>query len=220
MRPKGGQRAGDPDWPDLTSSFHGLQVRPLIHRTGLWFSNTSPSHSLSNKLPNEGIFFPNLVNTMSPEGLLQRASHLRPAIVQYLALSAPKVSGWEQGFAKNLAPGSPLASSFPPVRRRCHPSLGPRQGHNSAVWVLATDTITWAADKTHLPGTRRAEPLLTHNSLVLRHSYRWPWNKKKKGKCITSYMRQAHSACSCAFLYIFHIWIFMASSLPHCNMLS
>lgn len=26
MRPKGGQRAGDPDWPDLTSSFDGLQV--------------------------------------------------------------------------------------------------------------------------------------------------------------------------------------------------
>ncbi len=56
MRPKREQRAGNPDCLDLTSSFHGLQVRPLIHRTGLWFSNTSPPHSLSNKLPNEGIF--------------------------------------------------------------------------------------------------------------------------------------------------------------------
>lgn len=34
MRPKGGQRAGDPDWPDLTSSFHGLQVRPRYTEKG------------------------------------------------------------------------------------------------------------------------------------------------------------------------------------------
>lgn len=90
-----------------------------------------------------------------------------PQFVGYLALSEPKVSGREQGFAKNLSPGSPLASSFPPERRRCHPSHGPRQGHNSTGWVLATDTITCAADKTHLPEPRRAEPLQTHNSLVL-----------------------------------------------------
>lgn len=50
MTPKGGQRAGDPDWPDLTSSFHGLQVGPLIHRALLWFSNTSPFSSFPNKV--------------------------------------------------------------------------------------------------------------------------------------------------------------------------
>lgn len=85
--------------------------------------------------------------------------------MEYLALSDQKVSGREQGFGKNMASGSPLASSFPSVRRRCHPSLGPRQGYNSMIWVLATDTITWTADKPHLPGPRRTESLLSHNSL-------------------------------------------------------
>lgn len=56
------------------------------------------------------------------------------------------------GLLLNMWPsGSPLNSSLPPVRSRCHLSLGPRQGYNSSVWALATDTITWAADKTHFP---------------------------------------------------------------------
>lgn len=54
-------------------------------------------------------------------------------VMEYFASWELKASGYEQGFTKNLAPGSPMASSFPPARRRCHPSLGPRQGYNSAV---------------------------------------------------------------------------------------
>lgn len=123
--------------------------------------------------------------------------------------SEPKVRGWAQVLLKIWPPGSPLASSFPPERRRCHPSLGPRQRHNSTVWALATDTITWAADKTHLPGPRRAEPLLTHNSLVRCHACRWPWIKRKV-QC------EASTLCMLCLLLCFQgVLVFASTSFPY-----
>lgn len=89
-----------------------------------------------------------------------------------------------------MAPASPLASSFPSVRRGCHPSLGLRQGYNSTVWVLATDTVTWTADKTQLPRPRKPEALLSHKGLVFCLSYWWSWINSS---CTVQYSKWAFS---------------------------
>lgn len=94
--------------------------------------------------------------------LLPHSLTLRLALWNILAHLELKVTGWELiffffFFAYNL---SPLVSSFPSVRRCCHPSLGPRQWYNGSVWGLATDTITWVADKVLLPGPTKAKQLL------------------------------------------------------------
>lgn len=89
-------------------------------------------------------------------------AHLTPGIVEYFGTFRAE-SNWMRTeffgffFAYNL---SPLVSSFPSVRRCCHPSLGPRQWYNGSVWGLATDTITWVADKVLLPRPTKAKQLL------------------------------------------------------------
>lgn len=94
--------------------------------------------------------------------LLPHSLTLRLALWNILAHLELKITGWELIFfffvvAYNL---SPLVSSFPSVRRCCHPSLGPRQGYNGSVWGLPTDTITWVADNVLLPGPTKAKQLL------------------------------------------------------------
>lgn len=81
----------------------------------------------------QGFWFSKTLNVSSKLVKLGQGIQVTYHLVEYLALWELKASGWEGGFTKNLAPGLPLASSFPPVRRRCHPSLEPRQGYNSAV---------------------------------------------------------------------------------------